>query len=193
MVVGLVGRRTSAPTLSFEAWYQQVALDVTKRVVAVVGDPAIGREATAEAFARAYERWNRVGTMEAPDAWVCTTAINLCKRSWRRAAFEKRALARSPEPEQIRPVDRHDDDLVVAGNRPEDVTAAVRDLPPRMAEAIRLRYWEELPEAEVAQRMGIAPGTASALLHKARRNLEISMAPNQRGGHRQREAGRNHR
>ncbi len=189
-MAGLVGRRSSVPLRPFEAWYQQVALDVTRRVVAVVGDPTVGREATAEAFARAFERWSRVGTMAAPDAWVCTTAINLCKRSWRRAAFEKRALARSGEPEQL--TVPAEEDFIVAGNGPEDITAAVSDLPPRMAEAIRLRYWEELPEAEVAQRMGIAPGSASALLHKARKNLKISMAPNQRGGHRQREAERNH-
>ena len=192
MVAGVVARRSSRPPRSFEAWYEQVALDVTKRVVAVVGDPTVGREATAEAFARAYERWNRVGSMEAPDAWVCTTAINLCKRSWRRAAFEKRAIARNAEPQRLQPVHPPEEDLLVAGKGPEDVTVAVKALPPRMAEAIRLRYWEELPEAEVARRMGIAPGSASALLHKARRNLEISMAPNQRGGHRQREAERNH-
>ncbi len=34
---------------------------------------------------------------------------------------------------------------------------------PRMRHAVTLRYWDDLPEHEVAARMNIAPGTASAL------------------------------
>lgn len=42
--------------LDFAPWYGSVADGVTRRVSAAVGDLLLGREAAAEAFARAYER-----------------------------------------------------------------------------------------------------------------------------------------
>ena len=52
-----------------------------------------------------------------------------------------------------------------------EVWDAVRVLTQRQRTAIALRYVLDLPEAEVAQMMGIARGTASATLATARRHL----------------------
>lgn len=151
---------------SFEAWYAGAAGSVQRRVAAVVGDAALAREAAAEAFARAYERWGRVQHLDAPDAWVVTVAINLCRRSWRRRALEKRSVERLGG---LRPIDP----VVVEPNESADdaLRAAVEELPPRMRHAVTLRYWDDLPEQEVAARMNVAPGTASALLSQARHRL----------------------
>lgn len=151
-------------TLDFSAWYERVAPAVTRSVAGAVGDQLLAREATAEAFARAYERWSRVRRMELPEAWVRTVAINVCRRSWRQRALESRALAR------LAPA--------MVGDGPmyhDDVYRAVRSLPDRMRQAIRLRYWEDLTEREVAERMGIAPGTAAALLSTARTRLRAAV------------------
>ncbi len=148
---------------AFARWYAETAGPTTRRVAAAVGDAALAREATAEAFARAFERWSRVQRLDAPEAWVCTVAVNLCRRSWRRRALEARALSRagSLRAEPVAPSEPPDDEL----------RQAVDDLPARMRAAVTLRYWEDLPEHEVARRMDVAPGTASALLSQARRRL----------------------
>lgn len=148
---------------SFADWYAEAAGPVQRKVTAGVGDAGLAREATAEAFARAYERWGRVQKLDAPDAWVVTVAVNLCRRSWRRRALEERALARLGGLQLIaEPVVEPAD---------EELHEAVDGLPDRMRNAVSLRYWEDLPEREVASRMHIAPGTASALLSQARRRL----------------------
>jgi RNA polymerase sigma factor (sigma-70 family) len=54
--------------------------------------------------------------------------------------------------------------------RPE-VWAAVRALSARQREAIALRYVLDLSEAQVAEAMGVAVGTASATLAAARSRL----------------------
>lgn len=46
------------------------------------------------------------------------------------------------------------------------VMAAVAALPPRQREAVVLRYWLDLPVAEVADAMGIRPGTVKSLVSR---------------------------
>lgn len=150
-----------APTTrDFGTWYAAAAAEVGRGVGAVVGDPLVAREATAEAFARAYERWERVSEMDSPEGWVHRVAVNLCRRGWQQRTLESRALARLL-PAVIPGVDEHRD----------DVYRAVRALPHRMRTAVRLRYWDDLSEREIAERMGVATGTVSALLSGARTRL----------------------
>lgn len=166
------------PPPDFEKWYEEVSDGLTQRIAAAVGDPILGREIAAEAFARAFDHWSRVAKMKSPSGWVFRTAMNLSKRRWRRRAIERRALAKlhnglvdlttqpaglggpfSEEPE-------------VDGHYPDEVLDLVAELPDRMQMAIRLRYWGSLSEAEVAEQMNTSVGTASATLSNARKRLE---------------------
>lgn len=151
-------------TRDFATWYARASADVTRGVCAVVGDSLLGREATAEAFARAYERWDRVAAMESPEGWVHRVAVNLCRRGWRQRSLESRALARLLPAVVPGVTDHHD-----------DVYRAVRALPQRMRTAVRLRYWDDLAEREIAERMGVAPGTVSAMLSGARTRLRRAL------------------
>ena len=165
-VIVEVGATTTA--VDFARWYAMTAEGVTRRVSAAVGDPLLGREATAEAYARAYERWGRVAAMDSPEGWVFQVAVNVCRRGWRQRALEDRAIARIvPDlPGVLDGVAQH----------PDDLYRAVRKLPRRMRVALRLKYWEDLTEQDVAARMGIAPGTASSLLSTARARLRRTLA-----------------
>jgi RNA polymerase sigma-70 factor (ECF subfamily) len=151
----------------FETWYEVVATDLTRRIAASLGDPVLAREAAAEAFARAYERWPVVRDLESPEGWVHRVAVNVCRRAWRRRALERRAVARYAPSHLVFEMAVPDD----------DVLRAVGRLPQRMRTAVRLRYWEDLTEREVAERMAVAPGTASAMLAAARRRLRREVGP----------------
>ena len=52
------------------------------------------------------------------------------------------------------------------------VIQAVADLPPRQRAAVFLRYWDDLPIAEVADLMGTRPGTIKRYLHLAHRSMK---------------------
>lgn len=174
-------------TPDFEVWYREVADPLTQRIAGAVGDPVFGRELAAEAFARAYDRWARVSKMDSPSGWVYRTALNLNRRSWRRWAIERRAVAK---------LNRGLADLTggstyapfaprieVAGYSPEQVTPLIDELPERMRTAVRLRYWHGLSEAEVAARMDTSVGSASATLSNARRRLEVRLEELREMGH----------
>lgn len=178
------GTAPYAPVVtSFEEWYAEVAASLLRSVTASIGDPVLAREATAEALARAYERWDKVGRMDSPAGWVHATAVNLCRRSWRRRAIERRALEKVGRRQVSAPIDG-------AGESATDgrleLEPLVAELPDRMRTAVRYRYWMGLSEREVAERMGISEGTASALLSQARsrlgRRLDVIGNAGEQGG-----------
>lgn len=129
------------------------------------GDRELGREIAAEAFARALERWERVGRMASPDGWTYRVAVNLLRRHHRRADRERTALGRlgGPAPE--------------APPSPDpELWAAVAMLPVRERTAVALRYGADLTEPAIAEVMGVAVGTVSATLHHARTRLRTVLA-----------------
>jgi RNA polymerase sigma factor (sigma-70 family) len=143
--------------MSFEAWYVGYHPTLVAALTVVAGDRDAGRDAADEALVRALERWDRVQAMDSPEGWTYRVGVNLLRRRGRRRALERRHLAR-PEPAPS---------LVDAA----DVWLVVCALPRRQREAIALRYLLGLSEAEVAETMGVAVGTASATLASARVRL----------------------
>ncbi|HEX6597484.1 MAG TPA: sigma factor-like helix-turn-helix DNA-binding protein, partial [Acidimicrobiales bacterium] len=132
----------------FETWYRDEHPRVLAAMAVVARDTDVAKEVTAEAFARALERWDRVSTMDSPGGWTHRVALNLVRRRARRAAVERRLLPRLAPPP-----------VVAVPAHAVEVWQAVTDLPPRMRTAVALRYLGGLTEAEVADTMGIAPGT----------------------------------
>jgi RNA polymerase sigma factor (sigma-70 family) len=75
---------------------------------------------------------------------------------------------------------------VASGSRAVDEDVAQRDghrrtreliaaLPPRLAETLMLKYFEELTEKEVALRLGVPVGTVKSRLHNALQRLALAM------------------
>ena len=143
--------------IAFELWYVQEHPRLVAALTIIAGDVALAADATDEAFARAYERWERVRVMESPGGWTYRTALNLVRGRWRRAAREAHILGRAPT-------------IDVVDWSPE-VWDALRRLPRRERTAIALRYVADLTTEEIAVAMQIAVGTVGSTLHAARRNL----------------------
>lgn len=61
------------------------------------------------------------------------------------------------------------------------VVAAVGALPTRQREAVVLRYWLDLPVNEVADAMGIRPGTVKSLVSRGLDTLEASLTDPEEG------------
>lgn len=161
----------------FEAWYLAHHGRVLGALVAVAGGVELGREATDEAFTRAYERWDRVQAMPSPDGWVYTVGVNLLRRGNERREMERRAVRRLGRPDVAPPLT-----LAV------EVWDAVRSLAPREREAVALRYLGGLTEQQVADAMGVAAGTVARVLHDARKKLADALGSQPGGEVEEREA-----
>lgn len=56
-----------------------------------------------------------------------------------------------------------------------DLVAALRRLPKRQRAIVVLRYFEDRPDAEIADLLGISAGTVRSQTHKALTTLRVSM------------------
>lgn len=157
---------------SFEQWYVRVWPRLVRFVRAHAGgDAGDATEVAAEAMARAYERWD-AGTVQDPTPWVYTVALNLLRRRARRRVLERHVvhrLRRGPSDTEAWAPD-------------VDLVQAIAELPMRQRAAIYLRYVADLTQADVAQVLGIAPGSAASLLHAARHKLEHRLGTSREGG-----------
>lgn len=148
----------------FEEWYAREHGSLVRALAVIAGDVDVADEVVAEAFSRAVERWEQVSGLANPTGWVYRVAVNLLRRRWRRSAVERRLLLRraalTPWAEE---------ELV------PELWAALAALPRRQREAVALRYVADLSEAQVADCMGVAEGTASATLTAARRRLAAEL------------------
>lgn len=156
----------TGPPPEFATWYAAELPRICRALALATGDVGLGEEAAAEAFARALVRWDRVGRMAAPGAWVYTVALNEVRRTWRRSALERRYVQRLRD-ENLPPPSAPDDEL----------WRAVAALPPRARTAVALRYVADLSEAQVADVMNVSRGTVAATLSHARRRLATVLAP----------------
>jgi RNA polymerase sigma factor (sigma-70 family) len=140
---------------------------VFRAVLAVGGDRCTAEDAVAEAFARAWSRWARVGRHPNPTAWVILTALNVRRSWWRRL---RRELLGTP-PERSAPTGGADLTPLSA-----EIRAAIMALPRRQREVVALRILAQLTAEETGEALGIAPATVHVHLHRAFAALRTHLA-----------------
>lgn len=151
------------PLACFTAWYEDEHPGLVTALLLVAGDADAAREATDEAFARAWLHWDRVATMDSPRGWTYRVALNVLRRRGRRTAMERTLLARKLPP------------LTVPAPAGE-AWDAVRLLPPRQRTAIVLRFIADLTEEQAGEAMGVSRTTVSRALADARKALARMLA-----------------
>jgi RNA polymerase sigma-70 factor (ECF subfamily) len=109
-----------------------------------------------EAFARAWQHWDKVRVHEHPEAWVALTAQRLVGGLWRRLAVRRRK-----EPAV----------LAVAASTQKDerssLTELLAPLSPRQRAAVLLRHYYGLSTKETARALRCREGTVKSMLHRA--------------------------
>ena len=141
----------------FAEWYGPFRPRLVAALMVLSADWDAAQDAADEAMVRSLEHWERVQMMNSPEGWAYRVAVNVLRRRMRRRALERRLLAK-PE-------------FVEMAELNTELWRIVKALPRRQREAVALRYILGLSEAEVAHRMGVAVGTASATLAAARSRL----------------------
>jgi RNA polymerase sigma-70 factor (ECF subfamily) len=144
------------------ARHQEIAFRVA---YLLLGDSADAEDVTQEAFIRAYGALDRFDTSRPLRPWLLNIVTNLARNRRRSIGRYFAALGRlaRAEPERmITPPDDHG-----RQDQANQVWEAVRQLNADDQKIIYLRYFLDLPVAETAQTLGIAPGTVKSRLHRA--------------------------
>jgi RNA polymerase sigma factor (sigma-70 family) len=153
----------------FEALYESSYRRLTSIVMATGGaDLVEAQEIVQEAFAIAYAKGEMLSTVSNPEAWVCTVALNIGRRRWRRGRMADRLMRRErPAP----PADVAD---LSADNA--DLYQAVRSLPAAQREAVFLHHLADLSVEDIAARTGSPIGTIKSRLARGRAALANQLA-----------------
>jgi RNA polymerase sigma-70 factor (sigma-E family) len=139
----------SSTPIGFVALYGD-RYDAMVRLAAMLVDRVeLAEEIVQDAFAAVYERWERIDT---PAAYVRTVVVNKCRDVLRRRRVAAAVtLARAQEA------------LEPTGDLLHDALAA---LPARQRAVLVLRFYEDLPNDEVARLLKTRPGTVKSLVHR---------------------------
>lgn len=128
----------------------------------MAGNLAEAEDLVQEAMLRVARIWPRVRVMDYPAAYARQILVNLAldgaaQRARRAGELAATDNADTREPADIRALrDLHKVDTQ------QELLGALATLPAHQRAAIVLRYWEDLPEAEVAEILGCSVGTVKS-------------------------------
>ncbi len=134
----------------------------------VTGRREDAEDAVQSSLLKAMRAWQRVAGQERwrQQAYVRQIVVNTCRSGWRKWG-SRVAVGEMPELVQGAETDALDDR--------ELVRQALSRLPVRQREVLMLRYYEDLTEAEIASRLGCAPGTVKSSAARALRALRDTL------------------
>ncbi len=152
------------------AWEELVSTHqqpVFRLAYLLLGDPDEAQDIAQEAFIRAYYALPRFDLSHPLRPWLLRIVSNLTKNRHRSLGRFFAALGRfSREPEPASP----------ASDDAELLWQAIRRLARPHQQALYLRYFMDMSEAEIAQTLDIAPGTVKSRLHRAQHSLRDLIA-----------------
>jgi RNA polymerase sigma-70 factor (sigma-E family) len=111
------------------------------------------------ALAKTYLAWDRIREREAVDGYVRKVMVNTQTSFWRRRRVAEVVTGELPE--------RAGRDAHAEADLHDALWSALATLPRRQRAMVVLRYYEDLPEAEVARVLGVSVGTVKSTTSRA--------------------------
>jgi RNA polymerase sigma-70 factor (sigma-E family) len=129
----------------------------------MTGDYQRAEDVLQAALVRVYQHWPRIDTLDQPVGYARKVVVNQSASWWRKRSSHESPLKATDEPAW----DGRMDDVA----EHERVWNAVLSLPKRQRAVTVLRYYEDMSEAQIAETLGMAPGTVKSHSHAAVRRL----------------------
>ena len=142
--------------------YREHRLHLVRLALLLVDDRETAEDVVQDAFVALHRRWRSIGAPEAAVGYLRTSVVN-----GSRSVLRRRRTARAYQWPDVANADAADAGALDAEAHRE-VLAALRRLHRRQREVIVLRYWAELPEAEIAATLGISVGAVKSSASRGR-------------------------
>jgi len=148
--------------VDFQSFFAEHHRRIATALALTFRDDELGADAAAEGMARAFQRWDDVGSYANPSGWVYRVGLNWARsrrRKWIREVFR----SESPDDREAQPGPAVEPEL----------NAALAALPIEQRSVVVLRYLLDWSEFQTAEALDIAPGTVKSRLSRALDRLAV--------------------
>lgn len=115
------------------------------------------------ALVQTYLAWDGIHDRAALDGYVRRAMVNTQISWWRRRRLEVYPTDELPEPAI--------DDQAGRSEQQDALGRALSRLPPRQRVAVVLRYYEDMPESQIADMLGVSVGTVKSTVSRGMAKL----------------------
>ena len=135
-------------TETFESLFDREYAPMVRLAFLLVDSNEVAEEVVQECFVRLHQRWESVAN---PGGYLRASVVNRSRDLQRRRQRERRL--------RIVPAEA----VAFEADHLGDALAA---LPAKRRAALVLRFYEDLSEAEIAEVLGVRPGTVKSMIHR---------------------------
>lgn len=136
----------------------------------LAGNRADAEDLLQAALIKTFLAWDRISSPQARDGYVRRAMVNTQISEWRRRRVRVYATDDVPDQEV--------EDPSWQADLADLVARAIDDLPERQRAVVRLRYFDDMTEADIARRLGVSVGTVKSTVSRAvsrlRHNAELA-------------------
>jgi RNA polymerase sigma-70 factor (sigma-E family) len=150
------------------ALYDDAAVGLIRLAYLMLGDRPSAEDVVQDAFFGLYRNWAGLADPDRALAYVRSSVLNGCRSALRRRAVGRRLTTYQPPAASA-------EATALGYEERREVMQAVRRLPGRQREALVLRFYLDLPDAEIARIMGLRPSSVRSATHRALKALGLSL------------------
>ncbi|WP_017595717.1 SigE family RNA polymerase sigma factor [Nocardiopsis potens] len=125
----------------------------------LAGNHSDSEDLLQAALLKTFFAWDRITNPKARDGYVRRAMVNTQISEWRRNRLEIYPTDDIPE--------QRVDDPTARSDLADVVNRAISRLPDRQRQILRLRYYNDLTEAQIADRLGVSIGTVKSTVSRA--------------------------
>lgn len=152
--------RETSPPLDLAGLYEREQAAMIRLACLLVGSRSIAEEIVHDAFVVVGERWT---ALEKPGGYLRSTVVNGCRMALRRRATERRYAYADAE-------------TIDAPTELVELRSALDCLSERGRAAVVLRYFVDLPDAEIAELLGCRAATVRSIVHRSLQTLRKELS-----------------
>ena len=152
------------------ALYAEHALGLTRLALIMVGDRQAAEDIVQDAFCGLHRRWDALRDPAKALPYVRSAVLNGCRSEFRRVRTTLGPRGAGDYELRLPPA-WSAESAALASEERREVLKALLKLPGRQREALLLRYYLELSEADTALAMRISRGTAKSTVARGLKAL----------------------
>ena len=172
----LVAECIAGNEAAIESLIREHEAGVFRLAMSILGDPADAHEITQETFIAALRALPSYEERRSLKSWLYVIALNLSRSHLRKRRFLAKlkaattALFRLESQKQASP-----EEVVIQDEKEAAIWNELNKLDERHRLVMILRYFQDLPIAEIAEILDISEGTVHSRLHTARERLRSAL------------------